>query len=88
MKPPATIAIAGGSIGGLTAACLPRDLADALAKGGSLEAALAAWETAQLALGAALVERTRRIGRRSQVDNNWVPDDPRLLFGLHAPGDQ
>ena len=49
-------------------------------------AALARWETGQLALGAQLLERTRRIGRRSQVDGTWVPGDPELIFGLRGPG--
>ncbi len=40
----------------------------------------------QLALGAQLLERTRRIGRRSQVDGTWVPGDPELIFGLRGPG--
>ncbi len=42
---------------------------------------------AQLRLGKALVERARRIGARSQVDNAWHPGDPELLFGLHAAGE-
>jgi 2,6-dihydroxypyridine 3-monooxygenase len=50
-------------------------------------AALADWEPRQIALGRQLLERTRRIGRRSQVDGNWVPSDPELIFGLHAPGE-
>ncbi len=49
--------------------------------------ALAAWEPEQLALGRQLLERTRRIGRRSQIDNTWTPGDPEFIFGLHAPGD-
>ena len=40
----------------------------------------------QVALGAQLLERTRRIGRRSQVDGTWVPGDPELIFGLRGPG--
>jgi 2,6-dihydroxypyridine 3-monooxygenase len=51
-----------------------------------VEKALAAWEPGQLALGRTLLERTRRIGRRSQVDGNWTPGDPELIFGLHEPG--
>jgi len=35
---------------------------------------------------AQLLERTRRIGRRSQVDGTWVPGDPELIFGLRGPG--
>jgi len=48
--------------------------------------ALARWEPGQVALGAQLLERTRRIGRRSQVDGTWVPGDPELIFGLRGPG--
>ncbi len=48
--------------------------------------ALDAWEPGQLELGQRLLERTRRIGRRSQVDCNWVPGDPELIFGLYGPG--
>ena len=48
-------------------------------------AALAAWEPGQLALGRSLQARTRAIGRRSQVDGNWRPGDPELIFGLHGP---
>jgi 2,6-dihydroxypyridine 3-monooxygenase len=61
-------------------------LAEALAATGEVPAALARWERSQLALGAQLLERTRRIGRRSQVDGTWVPGDPELIFGLRGPG--
>jgi 2,6-dihydroxypyridine 3-monooxygenase len=50
------------------------------------EAALAAWEPSQLALGRSLLERTRTIGSRSQVDGTWQAGDPDLIFGLYAPG--
>jgi 2,6-dihydroxypyridine 3-monooxygenase len=63
-------------------------LAAALAKADTIQQALANWEPGQLQLGRALVERARRIGRRSQVDNAWVPGDPELLFGLHAAGER
>jgi 2,6-dihydroxypyridine 3-monooxygenase len=63
-------------------------LAAALAKADTIQQALADWEPGQLKLGRALVERARRIGRRSQVDNAWVPGDPELLFGLHAAGER
>lgn len=63
-------------------------LAAALSRADSIEQALAAWEPGQVRLGRALVERARRIGRRSQVDNAWVPGDPELLFGLHAAGER
>jgi 2,6-dihydroxypyridine 3-monooxygenase len=61
-------------------------LADALATCPNVPAALQAWEPGQLALGRQLVERTRRIGARSQVDCNWRPGDPELIFGLWGPG--
>jgi 2,6-dihydroxypyridine 3-monooxygenase len=61
-------------------------LADALTTHEDVERALAAWEPDQLALGRQLLDRTRRIGSRSQVDCNWVPGDPELIFGLRGPG--
>ena len=61
-------------------------LAEAVARGGAVTAALARWEPEQLALGTQLLERTRRIGRRSQFDGTWVPGDPELIFGLRGPG--
>ncbi len=54
----------------------------------SIDDALDAWERDQLHLGSSLLERTRMIGARSQYDNNWVPGDPDLIFGLHSPGDK
>jgi 2,6-dihydroxypyridine 3-monooxygenase len=62
-------------------------LTDALDSHPSVEQALCAWESTQLALGRNLLDRTRRIGRRSQVENTWTPGDPEFNFGLHAPGD-
>ena len=62
-------------------------LADCLADDRPVVDAIAKWEGSQLALGRNLLARTRRIGRRSQVDNNWVPGDPELIFGLRRPGD-
>ncbi len=62
-------------------------LHEAIAEGDDdVEAALAAWEPAQLELGRSLLERTRSIGRRSQFDDTWVAGDPDLIFGLYAPG--
>ena len=61
-------------------------LADAVERDGHVPSALARWEPGQVALGAQLLERTRRIGRRSQVDGTWVPGDPELIFGLRGPG--
>lgn len=62
-------------------------LAEALEEHDDIETALAAWEPGQLQLGRQLVERTRRIGRRSQVDGTWTPGDPELIFGLFRPGE-
>ena len=61
-------------------------LAAALAGGTDIEAALRQWEAGQLALGRQLLERTRRIGTRSQVAGDWEPGDPELIFGLYGPG--
>ncbi|MEM7337116.1 MAG: FAD-dependent monooxygenase [Actinomycetota bacterium] len=61
-------------------------LAAALAAHDHLDDALSAWEGPQLGLGADLLRRTQEIGRRSQVENSWVPGDPSLIFGLHEPG--
>jgi 2,6-dihydroxypyridine 3-monooxygenase len=51
-----------------------------------LTSVLASWEVGRLALGHSLVERTRRIGRRSQFDCTWNPADSEILFGLYAAG--
>jgi 2,6-dihydroxypyridine 3-monooxygenase len=61
-------------------------LAAALESHVDVEAALAAWEPGQMQLGRQLLDRTRRIGARSQFDGTWVPGDPELIFGLRAPG--
>jgi 2,6-dihydroxypyridine 3-monooxygenase len=66
-------------------------LADALAPLGTgtdedLAGALEHWERGRLALGRLLLARTRRIGRRSQVEGDFDPSDPELVFGLHGPG--
>ena len=61
-------------------------LAEALEREPDIESLLRAWEPGQLELGRSLLERTRRIGRRSQVDCNWTPGDPELIFGLYGPG--
>jgi 2,6-dihydroxypyridine 3-monooxygenase len=63
-------------------------LAAALESHDDVEAALAAWEPEQMQLGRQLLDRTRRIGSRSQFDGTWVPGDPELIFGLRAPGDE
>jgi 2,6-dihydroxypyridine 3-monooxygenase len=54
--------------------------------GGDVPAALAAWESRQLALGSALLARTREIGDSSQFTGGFRPGDHRLIFGLHGPG--
>jgi len=56
------------------------------AAGGYIPAALASWEAKQLALGDALLARTREIGDSSQFTGAFRPGDPRLLFGLYGPG--
>lgn len=61
-------------------------LAQELSENDDVIAALKQWESGQLALGKQLLNRTRSIGRRSQVDGNWVPGDPELIFGLRGPG--
>ena len=62
------------------------ELVDACRRHSSIHDALAEWESTQLQVGQQLYERTERIGRRSQFDNNWVPGDPELIFGLKGPG--
>ena len=61
-------------------------LAEAIGRERDVPTALARWDPTQVALGAQLLERTRRIGRRSQFDGTWVPGDPELIFGLRGPG--
>ncbi len=62
-------------------------LAEELASAaGDVPAALAAWEHRQLAVGRALLARTREIGDSSQFSGTFRPGDPRLIFGLHQPG--
>ncbi len=62
-------------------------LAGALRDASSVDEALAAYEPDRVALGKALLARTRAVGTRSQVNNNWQSDDPDIIFGLRAPGD-
>jgi 2,6-dihydroxypyridine 3-monooxygenase len=61
-------------------------LAEAIARAGDVEQALARWEPAQLELGRRLVERSRQIGERYQVTSTARPGDPELRFGLYGPG--
>jgi 2,6-dihydroxypyridine 3-monooxygenase len=56
------------------------------AAAGDVPAALAAWERRQLLLGRQLLARTREIGDSSQFTSTFRPGDPRLIFGLHEPG--
>jgi 2,6-dihydroxypyridine 3-monooxygenase len=62
------------------------ELAHALQEQPDIESALRAWEPGQLEVGRNLLQRTRRMGNRSQFDGNWIPGDPELIFGLHEPG--
>lgn len=65
---------------------------DAWVLAGSLEresdpaAGLGRYEREQMIVGRGLVERTERIGRRSQFDQDWQAGDPDLIFGLRGPG--
>ncbi len=62
-------------------------LAEELTKsGGDVAAALTAWERRQLELGHSLLARCRDIGDSSQFAGTFRPGDPRLIFGLHGPG--
>jgi 2,6-dihydroxypyridine 3-monooxygenase len=62
-------------------------LAEALAATqGDLQVALPRWERRQLAVGRAVLERTRRNGNKSQFQGTWCPGDPELVFGLYEPG--
>ncbi|MGA1362376.1 MAG: FAD-dependent monooxygenase [Ilumatobacteraceae bacterium] len=61
-------------------------LRSAAASGHTVTDALAEYEASQIPVGRQLIERTERIGRRSQVDCNWTPGDPDLIFGLRGPG--
>ena len=56
------------------------------AAGGDAPAALARWESGQLALGQALLARCREIGDSSQFRGTFRPGDRRLIFGLYEPG--
>jgi len=58
-----------------------------LDRASTVQEALESWEKSQLALGRSLLARTRSIGSRSQVTNQWRAGDPDFIFGLHHPGD-
>jgi len=53
---------------------------------GDVVVALARWQERQLAIGQALLERTRELGDSSQFGSGFEPGDNRLIFGLHGPG--
>ena len=61
-------------------------LARALDRNDSVVEALEDYGRSQTEVGRGLISRTERIGRRSQVDNSWVPGDPEFFFGLRGPG--
>lgn len=56
------------------------------ASNGDIDAALAGWERQQLALGRSVVERSRAMGVRSQVEATMTPGDPDWKFGLFEAG--
>lgn len=62
-------------------------LVDAIAANGEVTRALEAWEPEQIALGNALVDRSRRLGELYQVRSAAVPGDRALRFGLRGPDD-
>jgi 2,6-dihydroxypyridine 3-monooxygenase len=63
-------------------------LRDALVdSGGGVDAALAAWEPRQVAVGLRALRRTQGMGSASQFDGTMVPGDPTWRFGLRGPGD-
>ena len=62
-------------------------LANCLEKKKDIDKSLRMWESTQLKLGKDLISRTREIGKRSQVHNNWDPNEEIFLFGLHREGE-
>ena len=62
-------------------------LAACLEKKKDIDKSLKMWEETQLELGENLINRTRIIGERSQVHNNWDPNEKVFLFGLHRAGE-
>ena len=62
-------------------------LANLLEKQKDIDKSLKMWESMQLRLGKDLIKRTRLIGDRSQLYNNWNPEEKRFLFGLHKAGE-
>lgn len=51
-----------------------------------LEAALADWESSQLALASTSAEKSRSMGEAAQVHSTMVAGDPTWRFGLYEPG--
>lgn len=61
-------------------------LAEAIEKYQVLSEALDVWQASQLTLAKNLLERTRRVGSKSQFLNTWDSCDPEVIFGLNRPG--
>jgi 2,6-dihydroxypyridine 3-monooxygenase len=61
-------------------------LAEELMVGDDLDVALGRWEERQLAVGRALVARTRELGDRSQFGGGWTVGEKAYQFGLLEPG--
>jgi 2,6-dihydroxypyridine 3-monooxygenase len=61
-------------------------LATAVTRHATVEEALREYEVSQMKVGRDLIERTEHIGRRSQVENSWVPGGREFIFGLRGPG--
>jgi 2,6-dihydroxypyridine 3-monooxygenase len=61
-------------------------LREALSDTQDLTKALGLWETRQLELGRSVVERSRKMGRRSQFEGTMMPGDPNWKFGLFEAG--
>ena len=61
-------------------------LAEAFSTHATVPQALAAWEPAQLQIGANLVRRTQRLGYASQVANTWDEPTDDTLFRLRDEG--
>ena len=79
-RPHAAAGTAKAAEDGWTLAC-ELDTAD-----GDLSVALPRWDARQVTLGRSLLQRTREIGDGSQFTGRFSPGDPRLIFGLYAPG--
>jgi 2,6-dihydroxypyridine 3-monooxygenase len=61
-------------------------MAEAVLRAGhDVAGALAEWQSGQVLVGRALLERTRDMGRRLQHGGPWDPADPTNRFGLKVP---